>query len=197
MTSRADVQTLFGDCQPIDFRDALEKAYGPITRVLKALPRFTIEDARKRLRKLRRKVRCVYLIWRPDGQLLYVGKSDKLLQRISGHLAPSSPLMRILASEQGLKVEPSTAHKCACGRMIECPRGDSSVAAPDDVAQLKKDVLSTYSLSFLEIKGRDSEGWLGDFERYVQWVLRPEYGMSDLDVDVEVARRRRRIRVEA
>jgi hypothetical protein len=125
-------------------------------------------------------VRGVYLIWDETGaDLLYVGRAKDVPERIRQHLDPSSGgLVSKICQERGLAtMARRRAHRCGCGKVIECAEGEVSLPRlPDAYAVV--DMATRFRVTVLEGDRLVSED---DAERLLQEALLPKYGRLPCD----------------
>ena len=159
----------------VEFRALVSDGYAKATELLRTLKRFRIADY-LRTPPGGKPVVCVYLIWSPDGTLVYVGKTSNLRLRLQNHVSRSGHLVRCVSTERGLNPDARFGHKCVCGELIDCRNGPLTLPRDGRVGALIKEIRDTYLLSFITVDSRDM--WFNgtEFEKYVQYALNPVHG---------------------
>lgn len=161
----------------MDIGAVLTAAFGSFKTTIGAIPRTNLGffvDRRGR------KIAGVYLIYGETGDLLYVGKSKKVIQRLRQHVAASgdagSTLLGDIARERKHPPARDSAHKCPrCRASISCSLGEVSVPVDQRRLDLSKEMRETYKVVVIqesELVPVRKE----DLEKFVQYVLRPKYG---------------------
>lgn len=157
-----------------DLRRLLQEAHRSVEELLRGMPRVTISEFIGASNKPC--ISGIYAIWEAGGNLAYVGKSENVVLRIRNHTAPSSGgLLDYIRRERGLPDPSATAHRCECGKLIECSHGLVPVGDRRLMLELSKEVKASYTVSVMAVPdGFHFEG--SDFETYVQMILKPKYG---------------------
>lgn len=130
-----------------------------------------------------RRVSAVYLIYAPDGELLYVGKSDNIGHRLSSHRKPGGILFDNLLSQAGFPLSAPMGHRCDCGKVLPCDSGNLKI---DDthagtIERLKKTIVDTFLVGLIHhgvkqgLNGSLPVG-LKEIETLAQFLLSPKFG---------------------
>lgn len=119
---------------------------------------------------------CVYLIFNPSGELLYVGETHSVATRLRHHPRPSGHLFNLIARERALKTKNVLGHRCECGRKHPCVFGEVLEDNRQRAASLGREIWDTYRVkliagTFEEFGGRKI------VENFMQWLLLPRYGV--------------------
>lgn len=178
------------DARQIDSLDVLGKVQGDLlVKSLKDLPRLIYKDAMGLAGAFI--FPGVYMIWHPDGTLLYVGQSFSISSRLRQHLdQKNGSLYKYVEAEKKVTQKSrSGTHHCECGREIECGRLPK-IKEPH--AEILKEIEETYLVSAVRTHDDDriygpkgcSPNQLDTLSRVelsIQSILKPKYngGVSD------------------
>ena len=156
----------------------LKVAHAAVHKSLMDLPRRTFSEIfSKRDLKVRQ---CgIYMLWHPDGTLLYVGKAKSLRMRLKQHLSVGNlGLLEYILADRDERAPTGRGHRCSCGREIRCQHGRIILRNKRLIQSVRKEVARTHLVSFTIITPEDFAARDLSFERYVQWILKPKYGRA-------------------
>jgi hypothetical protein len=93
----------------------------------------------------------VYLIYGPDGDLIYIGRTKSVRERISSHLSSRqrSGLLWYVCQTLSIRSSKVSGHKCACGVFNECRSGPDSLPRDPHLSEISKNIAKTYTVAFM------------------------------------------------
>lgn len=161
----------------VDIGAVLTAAFGSFKATIDVIPRTSLGSF---IDRRGGKIAGVYLIYGGNGDLLYVGKSNKVIQRLRQHVSVSgdagSTLLGDIARERKYPPARDNAHKCPrCKAVIACDQGEFIVPVDQRRFDLSDEMKTTCKVAVIQasdlVPVRKE-----DLEKFVQYVLRPQYG---------------------
>lgn len=160
------------------YNDLIQKIHDLLKEEIQGLPLLSYPEM---LRDLRGKppIQGVYLIFDAEGRSIYVGKGQDVRTRLLDHARIKGDLVYRLMAEEGFSYEAQKAHRCECGKLIECGRGPEKIEDGREQAaeRLQAWLLKNYKVSILSYTLASTLPLgLRELERLAQYILVPIVG---------------------